>query len=242
MTPEVTEKLLRRFYRSIRKAWLKAIRMIDTGSDVTEVVERFANSAIALAVEAGQREARHLRTGAIDLTSPVSRFRVGRGTLVTRFLSDVSPSRGGMSAGLSARQVADLRTYRAVLEGTPPDTIDYRDRDHFIRMQVRALETRMVSQRADLIARMLAGSMLHIGIEEAVDQSGDTSRIARKWNTAGDEKVRSSHSAMSGQIRLQGLPFVSGNGNPLMHPHDPNASIEETANCRCFITTEIRHG
>jgi uncharacterized protein with gpF-like domain len=98
----------------------------------------------------------------------------------------------------------------------------------------------MVRQRAEVISRTQAMTALHLGLDVAVEQTQtvEGKRIARKWVTAQDEKVRSSHASLNGQVKFFNEPFVSGNGNWLMRPGDPSAPASETVNCRCMLITE----
>lgn len=101
-----------------------------------------------------------------------------------------------------------------------------------------------VAYRAEVIARTEALRALHQGTEEAVAQvldSGEVpeSMVTRTWSTAGDERVRASHVAMDGQERGVGEDFVSGDGNTLKFPGDPDAPASDVVNCRCMIQTRI---
>jgi len=79
------------------------------------------------------------------------------------------------------------------------------------------------------IARTEVGDVLdntrYIGMEKEEVPSSE-------WITAGFG-VRDSHISMDGQVRKLGEKFISGAGNSLLHPHDPNAPAGESVNCRC---------
>lgn len=49
---------------------------------------------------------------------------------------------------------------------------------------------------------------------------------------------RESHMDMHEQVRRQGEPFISGNGNELRYPGDRSAPIEEWINCQCYLVRE----
>lgn len=243
MTPETTEKLLRRFRRAIRQQWLRAISAVDASQDARVAAERFADLVIRQAILAGYAEARHLG-GVFDPTSSAERFRAERAGLVFRFMADSQRGKGGFSAGLSARQLRDLRAYAATLEAATLGAIDFNERPTFSstesRRMLRRVERAMVNQRADLIARTQATGALHLGVDVAVEQTEtvEGTPILRRWITAQDEKVRSSHSAMNNQVKRFNEPFISGNGNLMMRPGDSRAPVQETANCRCMMITE----
>lgn len=54
------------------------------------------------------------------------------------------------------------------------------------------------------------------------------------WRTRNDENVRPSHREMEGVAVPIDSPFIIA-GEKLRLPSDPAASLEETANCRCFV-------
>lgn len=245
MNEDQAQNTLRRFSASIRRAWLNAIKVVDGDSGrAQEAAERFADTVIRLSIQAGYAEARHLRTGVFDPTVSADRFRVERGGIVARFLTDVSRSTPGVSVGLSARQRRDLRAFAVTLQTASLDAIDFGEVPTFnnaeSRRQVKRLEKAMIAQRAQTIGRTEGLAALTLGVDVAVEQTeAITNRpVKRTWKTATDEKVRSSHSAMSGQRKSVGEPFISGNGNALMRPGDPAAPIAERANCRCVLVTE----
>jgi len=68
----------------------------------------------------------------------------------------------------------------------------------------------------------------------------DEDNMIQTWITAPDERVRGSHKPMHRQTRQMGEAFISGNGNSLRYPGDPESPVEERANCRCIKTTRFR--
>jgi hypothetical protein len=211
---------------------------------VEVTAERFADSVIRLSILAGYAESAHLSHGVFDPTVSADRFRIERGGLVSRFIADVQRSTGsGLNIGLSDRQRRDLRAFAATLERASLDAIEFSEVSQFTtaesRNQVRRLRSAMINQRATTIAKTEATSALSLGVEVAIEQTENLNGIPipRTWRTAADEKVRSSHSAMSGQTRLSNQPFISGNGVALMRPGDINAPVSERANCRCLLIT-----
>lgn len=68
-----------------------------------------------------------------------------------------------------------------------------------------------------------------------MEQSRATGRLLRKrWDTEHDERVRTSHRAVNGEIRDLGMPFYV-DGVPLMFPGDPMGPPETVINCRCDL-------
>lgn len=237
------EKLLRRYSESIRRNWLSSVRSVDGGATAQVAAERFADRVIRLAIQAGYREADHLG-GTFDPTLSADRFRVERGALVTRFMTDVQRAVGGTSVGLSARQRRDLRAFAATLQRATLDTLEFGGDSLYTTAQARTqgkrVERAMLNMRARTIGRTEGMAALNLGVDVAVEQTETLvgEPIRRTWRTAADEKVRSSHSGMNGQSRPINEPFLSGNGVALMRPGDPNAPASERANCRCMLITE----
>ena len=237
-------KLVARFQRDLRLAWLRAIRT--TRSDFTRAdvaAEQFSTSVIRRAVEAGYAEATSLKTSVFDPSlSSANGLRMLKQSLMARFMRDVQSAD---TAGLTPRQREDVRTYRRVLLGQLDEAIDRGERVTIkptdIDRQVARFENQLLELRAQAIARDQATAAYNLGVTIAHQQADDLGLMSgykRRWLTAADERVRSSHAAMNGQVRAVGEPFISGNGYALMRPHDPNAPASETANCRCMVITE----
>ena len=167
------------------------------------------------------------------------------------------------SIGLTRRQVMAVNNYKRLLRLNSLEALDrqLRDRrfDSTVRNAIRndvpltnSQIERMVSRyreryiqyRSRVIARTESIRAVHEANQEMLHQSVDSgeldqSRIVRTWVSAKDERVRDSHSSMNGQEVGFDQPFISGNGNFLMYPLDPNAPPEETIQCRCVATTRI---
>jgi hypothetical protein len=244
MNPIKANRMLMGFQRDLRLAWLRSIKKTRSDFTVADVAaEQFASSVIRAAIEAGYAEATYLRSGVFDPSlSSANGLRMLRQSITARFLRDVQSTE---TAGLNARQREDVRTYRRVLQGQLDASIDG---GHLVTMkpkeieaQVARLENRLLELRARTIALDQASTAYNLGVSVAHQQMADmgmTSGYKRYWLTASDEKVRSSHAMMNGQVRAVGEAFISGNGYALMRPHDPNAPSSETANCRCMVITE----
>jgi hypothetical protein len=71
----------------------------------------------------------------------------------------------------------------------------------------------------------------------------DAAQIEQTWNHSPGRRdkrnERAFHKVMHGQKRGWGEPFVSGLGNELRFPGDPEAPIEETAGCACGVSTRL---
>lgn len=167
------------------------------------------------------------------------------------------------SIGLTTRQLEAVENYRRALEQNSLTSLtrELRDRrfDPTVRRAARTgdplsatqiermtdrYRQRFLAHRAEVIARTEALRSVHEGVDEMYEQafaSGavDPTQVMRTWHTAADARVRDSHGPMDGQQRPVGEPFLSGNGNPLRFPGDPNAPVSETAQCRCAVSTTI---
>jgi|SRR5215813_9063932 len=112
-----------------------------------------------------------------------------------------------------------------------------------INAMVRTYTNRAMRYRAETIARTEALTSLHEGQRQALQQAMaagiNPGSVRYIWRTAGDNRVRDSHAEMEGEVRPEGEPFISGDGNYLEYPGDPKAPPEETINCRCWLEPDI---
>lgn len=75
-----------------------------------------------------------------------------------------------------------------------------------------------------------------------LEQSRVTGRLLQKrWDTEKDERVRTSHRAVDGDVLDLGMPFYV-DGVPLMFPGDPMGPPETVINCRCDLTIVNERG
>lgn len=107
-----------------------------------------------------------------------------------------------------------------------------------------------IDYRARTIARTEGLRVVHQGSDELYRQAierGDIEpdQLEQTWHhgppgKTGTKGERAFHRSMDGQTKTFPEPFVSGLGGLLRYPGDPEASAEETANCRCVKTTRLR--
>lgn len=112
--------------------------------------------------------------------------------------------------------------------------------DAQVERMVERYRERMLRMRSDAIARTESLRSVHEGVRSTYLQAAeqgiiDRSSIKRTWNTSGDDRVRNSHVKMDGQERGMDEMFVSGLGNLLLYPTDPNAPAEDVVQCRCVV-------
>jgi len=130
------------------------------------------------------------------------------------------------------------RTVRRAASGDATLTPEQIDR------MVARYRDRAIKYRAEMVARTESLRAVHEGadtlLEQAVGQGLlERRRLVSKWVTAGDHRVRDSHWLMSGQLRMLGDAFISGNGYALRYPGDPSAPASETIHCRCRKVTRV---
>lgn len=184
---------------------------------------------------------------------------------VTRGSNPIEQARGiRKSIGLTERQQLAVQNYRNALETLSTDALRRELRDHRFDSTVRtAIQSgeplskrqidrmveryreRMLKFRAETIARTEALTAVHAANHEAYEQAYeagqiDPTTVIREWDTAADHRVRESHQAMHNQKRGAREPFLSGLGNSLMYPGDPNAPAADRIKCRCSVGTRIR--
>lgn len=172
--------------------------------------------------------------------------------------------RVGGVLGLTAPQAQYVRTARAELASSDPAdlrhylTRERRDKryDPAVRKAIREeaklpaaiaqkaiirYEARLLQLRGQTIGLNEALTALQAAKLESYRQAVATgtvseSAIKRTWRTAGDLRVRHTHTGMNGQV-VHGLsrPFVSPSGARMMHPGDGSlgAPAAERVRCRC---------
>lgn len=199
-------------------------------------------------LRAGMETGTNPRTVALDL--------VGR-------LNKTTGNREGGVIGLTSSQEEWVRRYAEELRSNDPNALTRALRDKRFDPSVkRAIETgqpigietqgkmvrayknRALRFRAEAIARTESLRALHAGQDEALKQAIERgvvreSDLKLTWHTARDNRVRDSHQTMDGQSQNWGDTFMSGAGNELRYPGDPDAPIGEVINCRCWLEPKI---
>ncbi len=170
--------------------------------------------------------------------------------------------------GLTEKQLAMVESYRQSLEsGAYQAALDRQLSSAVSDRTIRAAAARDVeltaaqidkaverysanalTMRAQTIARTEGLRVAHQGSQETIRQAIargdiDADTIVRTWNHhpgAVGPYDREFHVSMHGQERGWDEPFVSGLGNELMFPGDPDAPAKETIKCGCVVTVRIR--
>lgn len=171
--------------------------------------------------------------------------------------------------GLTEKQQRAVQNYRSLLEGGVSrrpyaDALgrELRDRrfDRTIERALRGEETlskeqidRMVGRyrerylkyRSETIARTEGLRVVHQGSDETVRQAIangtlEQGAVIGRWSHSHKQGGRDFHVSMHGQEQPYGTPFVSGLGNMLRYPGDPDAPGEETIACGCAVATLLK--
>lgn len=223
--------------------WLKDY----SSSLVTEIVDdqrSLIQQVMARGLEAGDNP----RTIALDLVG-----RIG-----------TDGRRTGGLIGLTSSQAEWVQNYAdALASDDPTEALNYNLRDARFDIAVkRASESgipltdsqieamtnsytnRALRYRAESIARTESMAALHEAQSQAIDQaieSGavDPENVEMVWRITHDKRTRESHKAMDGQTVKYGEKFVTGNGNELAYPGDPDGAAEDVIHCRCWLEPKI---
>jgi hypothetical protein len=91
--------------------------------------------------------------------------------------------------------------------------------------------------RAFTIARTEVGKAAEYG---AYKESTESGLVEGHWWIPGGTNIRESHALMRGQFAALGTPFTTGDGNALMHPHDPEGIAKEVINCKCILRARLK--
>lgn len=221
------------------EAWLRNY----SSRHITEIVDdqrKMVQQVLARGLEAGDNP----RTIALDIVGKIG----------------ANGKRTGGLLGLTSSQEEWVQNYYDALRSdNPSDALSYSLRDaRFDAAVKRATESgtpltedqidsmttayanRALRYRAEAIARTESMAALHEAQGQAVDQaieSGavDPKNVLQTWRiTKRDKRTRKSHKDMEGQTVKYGEMFVSGLGNELAYPGDPNGVAEDVINCRCW--------
>lgn len=155
--------------------------------------------------------------------------------------------------GLTPKQAQAVTAYRARLETpdpAPEPSADGaaappkgRDPAQVDRM-VERFANRQLQIRAEALARTEAKAAVHEGMEQGYQQAVDAGtlpadQLEQKWHAGVPPRTRAWHAVMNGQTRPWGERFVSGKGNALRFPGDPEAPAEERRQCRCGKSVRV---
>jgi len=186
-------------------------------------------------------------------------------TMALDLVGRVNPATGrreGGFIGLTSSQEQWLANYAEELRNLDPAALDRALRDaRFDPAIRRAIENgepipdstinaaltnyrnRALRYRAETIARTEALTSLHEAqrqaFQQAVENGLDPNDVRKTWRATKDNRTRESHAAMDGETVGIDELFVTGAGNLLGYPGDPNGPPEEVINCRCWLEERV---
>lgn len=247
------------------------IQYILAGQATAEYIHSVLNIGISFN-QVNERAVQIMRTNELRLLSNFSTEQraVVRAALVDGVYRGINPKQQAelfkRVVGLSNQQVNAVISYRQLLKSGSRDALSraLRDRrfdssveniariqkpltDEQIDRMVQRYIERSIAHRARVIARTEALRAVNEGSQMMYAQAIaagtlNPDQLTQQWNTARDLRVRDSHQPMNGQKQKYGTPFVSGSGNLLAYPGDPNAPAKETILCRCVLSTRLTIG
>lgn len=91
--------------------------------------------------------------------------------------------------------------------------------------------------RAATIARTEVGKAGEFG---AYQESKESDLVVGHFWVPGGLNVRDWHASMRGQFRKIDKTFTSGQGNALLHPHDPDGKASEVISCKCVLRPKLK--
>lgn len=246
--PDGLSVLIRFDVRNIRaENWLRD----HSTQFVTRIVEDQRDS-IRQALVTGLERGANPRTTALDIVGRIDRTTgqrsggiIGLSSAQERYVAN---ARGELLSG----NVSDLKNYltrerrdrrfdghvlKAIESGEGIDS------DTVSRMITRYSDS-LLELRGETIARTETMAALNGSREEAMLQAVDggavrAENVTKVWRSSVDNRVRETHRDMNGQTVNIRDKFVSASGAQIQFPGDPNAPIEEIANCRCYMETRI---
>lgn len=102
--------------------------------------------------------------------------------------------------------------------------------------RVAAVAPQLAMPRAEVIARTEVVGAANAG---SFAQAQTVAPAGKKsWLTAGDDRVRRTHTEINGKTIGMNDAFDVG-GAAMLRPHDPNGPASQTVNCRCVLTYDI---
>lgn len=237
---------------------------LDSGSDVTEVIDRVTDSSASfgptdsLAVKRMQANDLRLVRGLTEEQRNVIREVITEGMRENKNPRAIAVDLYD-AIGLTPEQAKWVSNYRRELYNGNANALERELRDaRFDRTVQHAVDgdvelshaqiDRMVERyrknaikmRAETIARTEALRAVHQGQADAIQAAIDrgelqADQVVQTWWTKLDGRERDSHYDMHGQVRAFDELFESGNGNFLRYPGDPGAPASDTINCRCTL-------
>lgn len=161
--------------------------------------------------------------GFIGLTGPQTQWAINAETQLRN-----------LDAGYFQRVQRDRRfdtlVRKAIKDGKPLSEAD-------VQRITGRYRDRLLKQRGEVIARTEAhiaqSAAQYEGMRQLVE-AGET--VTLKWIHGFSKEPRMDHVAAAlSPPRPLGVPFVMGDGTPLLYPHEPGAPADHVIGCKCSI-------
>jgi len=259
----ITETTMLQLGRTWQEAFVLAgdetAELIGNSLGVTVNFDALNDGAIKAMQENKLRLVREFGTSQREATREALRAGVARGINPRDMAREF---RG--SIGLTQRQVQAVNNYRDMLHRLDRNALRRQLRDkRFDRTIDRAIRegkpltgkqidtmveryrARYLKYRSEVIARTEALRVAHAGSDEMYRQAIENGTLQadaliQTWKTSNQKDRRPWHRSMHDQQRPFGEPFLSGLGNLLRYPGDPDAPGSETIQCKCAKTTRYK--
>lgn len=217
--------------------------------DITERQRELVRAALAESFDKNQSP----QTTALDLVGRMNRSTGKREGGIVGLTNMERETRDKALAELLSGDPSQMRNYlrrqsrnktfdglvkRAIRDGKPVPATE-------ARKIINKMESKMLKRRGRRIARTELKKAINSANHEAIEQLIESGQINRRnvintWDASEDSATRPSHAAMDGQQKVQGQPFISGNGYELRYPGDgQRAPASEVINCRCVLRRSI---
>jgi hypothetical protein len=243
---------------------------IEAGQDTAQVLSGYTRPLVVTFNVVNERAVRIMQNNQLNFVREFTREQTEatRQALIRGVREGLNPRAQARafrdSIGLTSRQEAAVNNYSRLLRENNRQALErgLRDRrfdgtvrrainngkpltDGQIDRMVGRYRERYLKYRSEVIARTEALQAAHEGTEEMFNQAIENGNIRAdqlqaRWHTRQDGRQRDSHDAMAGQTRPHGEPFVSGEGNLIRYPGDPQAPAEERIQCRCAVSRTIK--
>ena len=209
-----------------------ARRRLELSTELVETQRQAIGETLRLGLENGWNPRQ---------TAVAIRDSIGLTVPQTQWVANYRRKLENASRGALDNALRDARSDRAVARAAATGTPLPQAR---IDKLVERYAERQLNYRAEVIAREETLRSLEAAQDEAFQQvidAGqlDADRVQLEWHQRSRPNMRDIHRPMDGQLRRFGEAFVSGAGNLLRFPHDPDAPLSELLGCGCYVTRRV---
>ena len=209
-----------------------ARRRLELSTELVETQRQAIGETLRLGLENGLNPRQ---------TAVAIRDSIGLTVPQTQWVANYRRKLENASRGALDNALRDARSDRAVARAAATGTPLPQAR---IDKLVERYAERQLNYRAEVIAREETLRSLEAAQDEAFQQvidAGqlDADRVQLEWHQRSRPNMRDIHRPMDGQLRRFGEAFVSGAGNLLRFPHDPDAPLSELLGCGCYVTRRV---